>query len=156
MKLHTRAWLTAITSGLLLSCANADTSLTAYGTYWDGEDIGKGGGLRLKKTFLAFAAVEGRGGYVDFSDTDTQVVPVDVSLNLRLPFFISPYIGVGAGYYFVDSDQLSSDDQSGYFTQLGVEATFLWFGAMAEIRWHDIEEGYLDGHSINAGLLIKW
>ncbi len=136
--------------------AQADTSVTAYRTYWDGEDIGKGGGLRLKKTFLAFAAVEARTGYVDFTDTDTQVIPAEASLNLRLPFLISPYIGAGAGYYFIDSNLPNADDQSGYFAQLGVEVTFIWIGAMAEIRWHDIEDSYLDGTSANVGLLIKW
>ena len=103
-----------------------------------------------------WAAVEGRGGYVEFSDTNTEVVPLDVSLNLRLPFFISPYAGVGAGYYLIDSDLPNADDESGYFAQLGVEVTFIWIGAMAEIRWHDIEGSYLDGTSANIGLLIKW
>jgi hypothetical protein len=147
--------LFALTSTCLL--LHADTSLTAYGTYWEGDDIGKGAGLRLKKTILGFGAIEGRGGYVEFSDTNTDVVPLDVSLNLRLPFMISPYAGVGAGYYLIDSNDLSGvDDESGYFAQLGIEATFIWIGAMAEIRWHDIEGGYLDGHSVNVGLLVKW
>lgn len=134
----------------------ADTSLTAYGTYWEGDDVGKGAGLRLKRTFLGFGAVEGRGGYVEFSDTNTEIYPLDVSINVRLPFIISPYAGIGAGYYYTKSDLSSMDNTSGYFGQIGVEATFVWFGAMAEVRFHDLEGSYLDGTSYNVGLLLKW
>ena len=148
--------LLAITSVFLLASTRADTSLTAYGTYWDGDDIGKGAGLRLKKTILGFGAVEGRGGYVVFDDTKTDIIPLDVSINLRLPFMISPYAGIGAGYYVTSSDVPGMDNTTGYFGQLGVEATFVWIGAMAELRWHDIEGSYLDGTSFNLGLLVKW
>jgi hypothetical protein len=138
------------------STLRADTSLTAYGTYWEGDDTGKGAGLRLKKTFLGFGAVEGRGGYVEFSDTNTEIYPLDVSINVRLPFMISPYAGIGTGYYYADSDLPGQDSISGYFGQLGVEATLLWFGAMAEVRFHDMEGSYFDGTSVNVGLLLKW
>lgn len=148
--------LLTVVSTLLSIAAHADTSLTAYGTYWDAEDSGKGGGLRLKKTFLGFGAVEGRGGYVSFDNTNTEVVPLDISLNARLPFMISPYVGVGAGYYLISSDLPDADNVSGYFGQIGVEATFIWIGAMAELRWYDIEGSYLDGTAVNVGLLFKW
>lgn len=140
----------------IASTLRADTSLTAYGTYWEGDDTGKGGGVRLTKTFLGFGAVDGRGGYVEFSDTNTEVYPLDVSINVRLPFLISPYAGIGAGYYHTDSDLPGVDNTSGYFGQIGVEATFLRFGAMAEIRFHDLEGSYFDGTSANVGLLLKW
>jgi hypothetical protein len=148
---------TALVALLIAGTALADTSLTAYGTYWDGDDSGKGAGLRLKKTILAFGAVEGRGGYVDFNNTNTRVIPLDVSLNVRLPFMISPYAGIGAAYYYVSSTDLpGTGDQTGYFGQIGVEATFVWIGAMAEVRFHDIEGSYFDGTSYNLGLLLKW
>jgi len=85
------------------STLRADTSLTAYGTYWEGDDTGKGG-----------------------------------------------------GYYYTSSDLPGNDNTSGYFGQIGVEATLVWFGAMAEIRFHDLEGSYFDGRSINVGLLVKW
>ena len=137
----------------------AGTSLTAYGTYWDADakvGRGEGAGLRLKKTFLGFGAVEARGGYVRFDDIKTDMIPVDVSINARLPFMISPYAGIGAGYYFLDSDTGNRDNLSGTFAQLGVEATFLWVGAMAEIRYYDLEDDFFDGPAYNIGLLLKW
>jgi len=146
----------ALTTLLIACSAIADTSLTAYGTYWDADATGKGAGVRLKKTFLGFAAVEARGGYVNFDDIKTDMIPLDVSINARLPFMISPYIGVGAGYYFLDSDVGDWDNQSGQFAQVGVEATLVWFGAMAEVRYYDLEGDFFDGPSYNIGLLLKW
>lgn len=145
-----------IAATLAAASLHADTSLTGYGTWWDGDDEGYGGGLRLKKTILGFGAVEGRGGYVNFDDTDTDVYPLDVSVNVRLPFLVSPYAGVGVGYYFIDSPVSALDDGSNYFGQIGVEFTFLLVGAMAEVRYHDAEADYLDGTSVNVGLLLKW
>ncbi len=146
-----------LSAGFLTSTSIADTSVTAYGTYWDGEDPGKGAGLRLKKTILGFGAIEGRGGYVTFDDTKTDIIPLDFSLNLRLPFMISPYAGIGASYNITQSDTPSLDtNTTGYFGQIGVEATFLLVGAMAEIRWNDVEGSYFDGTSLNLGLLVKW
>ena len=137
----------------------ASTSLTGYATYWDGDSDGIGGGARLKRTFLGFGAVELRGGYVKFDapgdDFDPEVIPLEVAANVRLPFFISPYAGIGAGYYFT-SNVPEMNDGSGYFVQVGVEVTFVWVGAMAEVRWHDLGNDFLDGPSANLGLLIKW
>ncbi|MEI6892031.1 MAG: hypothetical protein V5783_07665 [Pontiella sp.] len=141
---------------LLAGSASADTSLTAYGTLWDADDRGTGAGLRLKKTFLGFAAAEARGGYIHFDDIKTDMVPLDISINARLPFMISPYAGVGVGYYLFDSNETDFDSAVGYFAQVGVEATFLMMGIMAEIRYHDMEESYFDGASFNAGILFKW
>ncbi|QBG47898.1 hypothetical protein EGM51_11010 [Verrucomicrobia bacterium S94] len=141
-----------LTAGYVL----ADTSLSAYGTYWEADSSGLGAGLRLKKTILGFGAVEARGGYVNFDNIETDMIPLDASINVRLPFMISPYAGVGAGYYFLDSDSGGIDDTSGVFAQIGVEATLIWFGALAEIRYYDLNENYFDGPTYNVGLLLKW
>jgi hypothetical protein len=84
------------------------------------------------------------------------MIPLEVAVNARLPFFISPYAGVGAGYYVFNTDIAGLDDNPGYFAQLGIEATFLWFGAMAEVRYNDLDGTYFDGTSYNLGLLLKW
>jgi opacity protein-like surface antigen len=159
--------LTRLTLLMALSlCAFApavragDTSLTGYATYWEGQDdSGVGGGLRLKRTFLGFGAAELRGGYVRFDNgnesSEPSVIPLEVAANVRLPFFISPYLGVGAGYYFT-SDVPDINDGAGYFVQAGVEFTLFVVGAMAEVRWQEIDGDYLDGMSANLGILIKW
>ncbi len=152
-----RTILSLLSALAMMACPSlADTSITAYGTYWDAESSGTGAGLRLKKTFLGFGAAEVRGGYVNFDEIDVEMIPLDVSLNARLPFMISPYIGVGAGYYITNSDLPGFDNTAGYFGQIGIEITFIWIGAMAEIRYYDIEEAYFDSPAYNVGLLVKW
>ncbi len=150
---------TVLYLGLLFvaaGCVHADTSITAYGIYWDGDDPGRGAGVRVRKTFLAFMGVEGRTGYVEFNNTKTELIPAEVSVIGRLPFVISPYAGVGAGYYFVNSELPGLDNSSGGFAQLGVEASLLWFGAMAEIRYYEMEEKYWNGTAYNVGLFLKF
>jgi hypothetical protein len=155
MKTLLRASFTALIV-LAAGLAQADTSLTAYGSYWDADTSGTGAGLQLKKTFLAFGAVELSGGYVDFNDINTEMIPLEVAINARLPFFISPYAGVGAGYYIFNTDISGLDDNPGTFAQLGIEATFLMVGLMAEVRYNDLDGTYFDGTSYNAGILLKW
>jgi len=140
----------------IIGYAHADTVFTAYGSYWEADDSGRGAGIRLKKTFLAFLAVEGRTGYYDFTGSDTEIIPLDVAVSARLPFMISPYAGVGAGYYFADSKTYNLDNFSGGFVQIGVEATFVWIGALAEVRYYDMEEDAFDGPAYSVGVLLKW
>lgn len=136
--------------------AYTDTTITAYGIYWDGDDPGRGAGLRVRKTVMAFLAAEGRTGYVEFTDSNAEVIPLEASIVARMPFVISPYAGVGVGHYLVDSDLSGVDDFSGGFAQLGVEASILWLGAMAEVRYYEMEESYLDGAVYSVGLILKF
>lgn len=150
-------WL--VVMSLLISmvgCAFADTAISVYGTYWDGDDSGRGVGVRVKKTFLAFLVAEGRTGYYEFTGSDTELVPVDVAVSARLPFMISPYAGIGTGYYFASSDTYNLDNFAGGFVQVGVEATFVWIGALAEVRYYEMEEDAFDGPAYNIGLMLKF
>ena len=140
----------------MVGVAHAGTDLAVYGVYWDGDDPGTGAGLRVRKTILAFLAVEGRTGYVDFSDSGTKIIPAEVSVVGRLPTFISPYAGLGTGYYFVDSDVSGVNDFGGGFVQLGIDANILWFGAMAEIRYYEMEESAWSGAAYNLGLFLQF
>lgn len=143
---------------LVLSLAPADTSLTAYASYWDTDQAGEGSGYggRLKKTFMAFGSFEFRGAAIDMDDEDTTLYPLDASVNVRIPFLISPYAGVGLGYTYVDSGRRNRDDMTGVFAHVGLEATLVWVGVMAEIRAQDMEDNDFDGVSGNVGILFKW
>ncbi|MDF3130256.1 hypothetical protein P0Y35_13695 [Kiritimatiellaeota bacterium B1221] len=143
---------------LLPLLTHADSSLTAYASYWDTDKAGEGDGYgaRLKSTFLAFGSVEIRGGAIDMDDNITTLYPVDLSVNVRIPFLISPYAGVGAGYTFVDSPRPAYNDMNTLYAHLGLEVTFVWFGLMAEVRAVDAEDNDFDGVSGNVGVLIKW
>lgn len=131
------------------------TGLTAYGTYWDGENAGYGAGLRYSRSLLDMVSVDGRAGYIRFDDySQTEMVPLEVAFNLGIPGPVSPYVGVGLGYYLVDHPLF--DDTSGCFGQLGLEFTVLKIGAMVELRYMDLDEHYFDDLSLNAGIVLKF
>ncbi|WFB36882.1 hypothetical protein P3T73_03785 [Kiritimatiellota bacterium B12222] len=136
----------------------ADSSLSAYASYMNTDSAGEGSGYggRLKSTFLSVGSIEIHGGNVEMDDSDTTLYPFDISLNLRLPFMISPYAGVGVGYTLVDSTRPSYEDMKTLYAQLGLEITFVWFGLMAEVRAQDAENNDFDGVTGNIGIMLKW
>jgi hypothetical protein len=82
------------------------------------------------------------------------MVPLEVAFNIGLPGPISPYAGVGVGYYLIDNPVI--DDASGYFGQIGIEFTIVKIGAMAELRYLDLEGTYFDDLALNVGILLKF
>jgi hypothetical protein len=150
-------WILAGAACLLAGGASAigNNQLTAYGTYWKGDKDGYGLGLKYTKSLIDMVYFEGRGGYVLFDDAvDTTVVPLEAGFNLGLPGFITPYVGVGLGYYIIDNPFI--DSASGYFAQAGVEFTISKIGIMAELRYHDLDEQYFDGVSVNGGVILRF
>jgi hypothetical protein len=149
--------LMILTALMLVGLAGtAFSEVAGYATYWDAAGDGYGGGIKLMKIFLGFLAADLRGGYVEFDSSKTSVIPLEASVMLRLPFFIEPYIGVGAGYYNASSDVLNISSSGGIFALAGVQVNFLAVGAFAEVRRMDLEENLLDGTSANIGLAWRW
>jgi len=135
---------------------SAQAGLSAYGSYWNSDQDGYGAGIRYEKRFLAdFVAADVSAGYIDFNSEDTQVIPLETSLTLRIPFFIEPYAGLGAGYYPIESD-LDYQSSTGYFGVIGIQATIFGIGALAEYRYLDAKEEFLDGNTFNLGLTISF
>ena len=144
-------------AGMIGTAQGGETSLAAYATYWDAETEGYGGGVKLRKSFLAFLSADIRGGYLDFSDADTTIIPVEATAIVQIPFMLEPYAGVGAGYYFVDTEGAAPDDDvAGYYGLIGIQFSLFKLGALAELRYNDTEESYFEGMSANLGVLLKW
>ena len=133
-----------------------ETSLAGYLTYWDGSVDGVGGGVKLRKTFLAFLAADVRASYVDFSNLDTSVVPLEATLMVRFPFVVEPYAGLGASYYIFDTDIQGLDNGVGGYGVIGLQFNLFVVGALAELRWNEAEADLMDGMSANLGLMVKW
>lgn len=147
--------LTAIVS--LLSAqvhAIGKTTITAFGSYWNTEDPGKGAGLKVGKSLIDILFLKGSISTINFEEADLDMIPMEASLNIGLPGILTPYAGIGVGYYHFDSDHI--DDKTGYFAQAGLELSIALIGAMAEVRYHDIEGTALDEFSVNAGILLKF
>jgi hypothetical protein len=98
---------------------------------------------------------DGRVGYVAFDDAfDTTVIPLEAGFNVGLPGVITPYAGVGVGYYFIDNPFI--DNAAGYYAQAGVEFILARIGVSVELRYHELDEDYLDGVSLNSGIILKF
>ena len=72
-----------------------------------------------------------------------------------IPFFIEPYAGIGASYFFFDSD-LPINDGAGVYGLLGLQLNLWVVGAFAELRYTEAEAALMDGVSANLGLMVKW
>jgi hypothetical protein len=142
--------------GLTQLSYGGETSLAGYLTYWDGAADGLGGGIKVRKKFMGFLSADVRASYVDFSDLNTTVVPLEATFMVGIPFVLEPYAGVGAGYYLIDSEVLGEDNSAGYYGVLGVQFNMFVVGALAEIRYNEGESSLLNGPSANIGLLVKW
>ena len=129
-------------------------SAALYGTYWNADESGYGAGLKLNKSLFDILYIDGRGGYVSFDSGKVEVIPLEASLNIGLPGPITPYAGVGVGYYLIDAP--GAEDLSGQFGQIGIEFTILKLGVMAELRYLELEKSYFDGLSANAGIMWKF
>jgi len=145
-----------VLTGFLACTAHAviGGSTTLYGTYWNGDETGYGAGLRLNKSLLDMLYIDGRGGYVEFDQGEVKMIPLEAALNLYFPGPVSPFIGAGAGYYIIDNSSL--DNRGGYFGQAGLEIKVWVIGAMAELRYMDLEDDYFDGLSINVGIVLDF
>lgn len=150
-----RVFTTLVMMGMATAYSVAGSSVAAYGTYWDGEDAGYGVGAKYGLSLIDILFADARAGYITFDDNvDTTMVPLEVSINLGFPGPITPYAGVGVGYYLIDNPLL--DDSSGYFGQIGLEFTIIKIGALVELRYTDLESTYFDDLSVNAGLVFKF
>ncbi|RKX40051.1 MAG: hypothetical protein DRP64_13290 [Verrucomicrobia bacterium] len=137
-----------------------ETSLAGYLTYWDGGENGGndgvGGGVKLRKKFLGFFSADVRASYVDFSDLNTSVVPLEATLMVGFPFVVEPYAGLGASYYIFDTDIQGLDNGAGGYGVIGLQFNLFVVGALAELRWNEAEADLMDGMSANLGLMVKW
>ncbi|MCK5676506.1 MAG: hypothetical protein KAH99_05780, partial [Verrucomicrobia bacterium] len=110
-----------------------ETSLAGYLTYWDGSADGVGGGVKLRKKFLGFFSADVRASYVDFSDLNTSVVPLEATVMVGFPFVVEPYAGLGASYYIFDTDIQGLDNGVGGYGVIGLQFNLFVVGALAEL-----------------------
>jgi hypothetical protein len=146
-----------------------------FGSYLDSDDLQEaiGGGAKLKFNLAEFFALDVRGSYLEFDDTDITVIPVEALALLQLPLgdTLNLYGGVGVGYYFFDADNVDLEDSVGYFPVAGLEVALGEVKLFGEIRWlalspdadaagdeldeiFDSGEADADGIGINVGIAL--
>lgn len=121
--------VTVAAMGFLARPAEAG-GITVGGGYWDTKDVDEGVGFASKLTLGRY--VELRGSYFSdlTADTDPErfdfelrAIPVEAGLAWHFaddaPF--SPYVGGGAGYYFLDTTEGEVDDELGWYAVAGAD-----------------------------------
>jgi len=166
------------------SAAALDFSVGPFGSYYDSDDAGDawGGGVMGRLGIFEWLAVDARGSYLDFNDSDIEMIPLEAAVTLRLPLMnkkLVPYAGVGVGYYLFDdafdedADFEDVDDGAGFFPMVGIELRFgsnnQW-AVFGEARWlflssdidgavdelGNIDDAELDGLGVNVGLVYRF
>jgi hypothetical protein len=157
-----------------------DFSVGAFGSYYDAEDASDawGGGALVRMGIVDWFAIDARASYLDFSDSEFRMVPLEATALFRLPLYnqkLVPYAGVGVGYYIFDvrDSDADIDDGVGFFPLVGLELRFgsrnQW-SLFGEARWlflsSDIDEAEdelrnlndddIDGLGVNVGIMYRF
>lgn len=137
--------------------------------------LGQGLSFDVSFTYLRETdgpAIDGLG-----EDYELQMLPIDLGVRylFDLDGFFDPYIGAGLTYFILDANNVRTDDEVGYYGQLGFElmlyrATHLMVEVMyrqvdATIEWHgysglpevvDRVDDTLGGLAANVGLIWRF
>jgi hypothetical protein len=168
--------LLAATGLCLAGCAHGSgVELGVFGSSLDSDDLGEGygGGAKLELNPIDLVSVDARASWLRFSDTDIDMVPLEVAALLNsaaLGERIVAYIGAGGGYYLFDGDEADLDDEVGFFPLVGLEIGFHRLSVLVEARWlfleadvdsaedelQNLEDADVDGFGVNAGLLFRF
>lgn len=181
---------------LLASFSAQASEFRIFGSYADTDVLGSTGGggigfafplgdvvgLDLRATYLQELASDPLDGIFDFdddndvfSDSNINIVPIDVGLrfNLQRRGTVNPYLGAGGTYFILDSDRRGAelDDELGFYGVAGlrfgdaVGASFfaeaMYRRAEASVAFRDDDIDFddkvsfdLDGFAVNAG--VQW
>ncbi len=178
--------LSAVAALALMAAPAMATDFSVFGSYWDTKDADEALGGGAKFRFGRF--VEVRGTYFSdvTADTDPEsrdfeisAIPVEAGLvfNFAEDAPVSPYLGGGVGYYFLDTENFEIDDEVGFYAVAGLEfgRRGSGLGFMAEAIYRQMEgtvrdtEGsglpddfdedvdiQLEGMGVNAGLVWRF
>ncbi|MBN1362987.1 MAG: outer membrane beta-barrel protein [Sedimentisphaerales bacterium] len=146
-----------------------------FGAGLDSRDLGEGfgGGVKLELNPLDRISVDARVSYINFDDTDVEVMPVEAAGLFNFPMLgerIVPYAGAGVGYYHFDGNGADIDDEFGFFPLAGLEIGLQRLSILAEARWlflqtdvdaakaelANITKANIDSLGINIGVLYRF
>jgi len=170
--LATLAILAVVGSG----CSHGrGAELGAFGSSLDGDDFGQGygGGVKLELNPLDRVSLDVRGSYIEFSDTNVDMIPLEVAGLLNFPMLgerIVPYAGAGVGYYLFEGRGADIDNEVGFFPLAGLEVGLQRLSVLAEARWlflqadvdrakaelANVTKANVDGLGINVGVLYRF
>jgi opacity protein-like surface antigen len=153
-----------------------------FATYQNTEDMEDGYGAGLKYVLMfqdvvpnLDCGIDVRTSWLTYDSDDNDfradldVIPIEVSAVARYEVLdgTRAYVGMGVGYYFIDSDEIEIDDEVGLSAMLGcdqrivdklsvfAEVRYLWLEPDLDIRGLDADVD-LSGVGANVGLALNW
>ena len=150
-----------------------------YGAYWDTDeaDSSVGAGARVGFDFVDWLELEFHGTYypdlqgdlVGFPESlDITAIPVDGGLKFKFApdATVTPYVGVGFTYYFLDIDDGEIDNTTGWYAEAGLLAggghtrffiEGLWRAMDTSVALNAIDaNANFEGWCLNTGVNWRW
>lgn len=151
-----------MTAALLALTAPAANALSVYGTWWKtSDDDAFGVTLQHRQNLTPLFSLDGRVGWLTFSDTKADIFPLELAALAKLGIF---YAGPGVGYYVFSGDA-DLDNDFGYFLLGGVRLGLGALGVYGEAKYGFLKtdfnfpgggsaEADLDYFALHAGVFI--
>lgn len=131
---------------LVGTVAHEAHAIGVYGIWWmpreDSIDAdGLGIGLKEKRSLSPLFSLDGRISYINFSDIDTNIIPIEFTACLKLGML---YAGLGAGYYFLTGDS-GLEDSTNWYALAGIDLGIGDISVFGEIKWQFLEPDFETG-----------
>lgn len=124
--------VTLFALGAAVPQAHAIGIMASWWNMDEANDDGFGGGLRTKTQIIPMVAIDTRISWINFSDAETNVFPIEATGILKLGML---YAGLGVGYYIFDADGADLDNNFGWYLVGGIEVGLSKFGVFGEVKW---------------------
>ncbi len=162
-----------LTTGMASIALGDSSSLYLSYQYGDDADSGIGLGLQYGWELDPAFRVDTRVSFVQFTDIDLDMIPLEATAAVNFgDADVIPYVGVGVGYYLLEADRGTVDDDVGFRLLAGVdwpaterlnwfaEASWLWLEADVDQEFAATEGTKntieLDGIGINLGVRCRF
>lgn len=172
----------AIVVAGLANAGEVAQQVAPFAAYQNTEDMdnGYGGGLKYAVTYDGLmphldVGVDVRAAWLTFSEDDNDygvdldMVPIELTFLARYEVLdgSKPYVGVGVGYYFFDSDEIDIDDELGCYGIVGWNQKVMeHLSVFAEAKYLLLEPDVngvastadidLSGVGANIGIAMDW
>lgn len=162
--------ITAALAGAIPIGAHAqivDVGVSGFGTWWDTDDFGDAFGpqVAFEVGVLDWLVADVRTGYLRAAEHELDIIPIEVTgaFHFSILEVIEPYAGLGAGRYFLHSDDIDTEDRSAVFPLVGLDVNLPTtpITLFAEARWmffddsvSDAVASELDGLAFSLG--VTW
>ena len=140
-KLCIAAMVATLALSALAPSAHAIGVMASWWNMNDANTDGFGFGIQQKFKLAPMVALDMRTSYINFKDSKLKVFPLEATGLLSLSMF---YAGVGVGYYIFDANELSIDNNIGWYVLGGAEIGAGPVGVFGEVKWTSVSSDIND------------